>query len=112
MSILRSIFGFAVGAAAPPEVSGKALMKQTAKQYGVDIGRIPENAWDEMVKNCISQAKVMSNLPGTESFPTYLVSAVEGTANLIVEALKPDSRSPLAEGWVREILKKHGVLKN
>ena len=30
MGLLKSIFGAAVGAIAPPEVSGKALMKHTA----------------------------------------------------------------------------------
>lgn len=113
MGLFKSIFGAAIGAVAPPEVSGKALMKQTAKQYGVDVGRIPENAWDEMTTNCIGQARMLSSFGASKDhFTTELVNAAEGTATLIAEALDPKSRSPLATGWVRDILVKHGVLKS
>lgn len=113
MGIFKSLLNAAVGAAVPPEFSGKALLKQTCKQYGVDVGRIPENAWDEMVSRCIEQARAMSNLPAslkTDHFHTELVKAVEGTAVMVSEALEPDNRSLLATGWVRDILIKHGVL--
>ena len=40
MGIFKTLFGAAIAAALPPEVTGKALLKQTVKQYGVDIGRI------------------------------------------------------------------------
>lgn len=118
MGLFRNLLNVAVGAAASPEVSGKALLKQTTKQYGVDIGRIPENAWDELTKGCIDQASnfvAISKVAGMEdkkNFHTNLVDAVEGTAVIISETLDPKSRSPVAQGSVRETLIRHGVLRS
>jgi hypothetical protein len=112
VGLFRNLINAAVGAAAAREVSGKSLMKQTAKQYGVDTGRIPENAWDEMTANCINQARTLSSLGvSKQDFATELVNAAEGTANLIASAMEPGNRSPLATGWVRDILVKHGTIK-
>jgi len=118
MGIFKTLFGAAIAVALPPEVTGKALLKQTVKQYGVDIGRISENAWDQLTKGCIDQANnfvAFSKVPGMEDkghFHGNLVDAVTGTAVMISESLDPKSRSPLAEGPVRETLIRHGVLKS
>lgn len=43
--------------AVPAQVSGRAFLKQNLKRRGVDIGRIPEGAIDEIVQYCIQGAQ-------------------------------------------------------
>ncbi|MHA6692028.1 hypothetical protein [Devosia sp. A449] len=104
--------------AVPPEVSGRALLKQELKRGGVDVARLPDRAIDEIVQHCLKAAKGMA-LASSIS-PSYgraedknwranLVRQLQAHVPLIRSIVNGD-RPSMADEHIREILVRNGVV--
>lgn len=104
--------------AVPPEVSGRALLKQELKRNGVDISRIPDRAIDEIVQHCLSGARgiaMMNQLAShgrteDKNWRANLVRQIQAHVPLIQNILAGGRPSPVDEK-IREILVRNGVVK-
>jgi hypothetical protein len=103
--------------AVPPEVSGKALLKQELKRHGVDVARIPDRALDEIVQYCLSGARGMAimNQLAThgraedKNWRANLVRQLQVHVPLIQNIIAGGRPSPVDEK-IREILVRNGVV--
>jgi len=103
----------------PPEVSGRAFLKQQLKRRGVDVARIPDRAIDEIVQHCLSAAKgiaMMNQLsshgrPDDKNWRANLVRQLEAHAPL-VQSIMNGERPSLADSKIREILIRNGVVNS
>jgi len=112
--VLKIILSLSV----PPEVSGRALLKQELKQRGVDVARIPDRAVDEIVQYCLSGARGMAMMnqlssrghAGDKNWRANLVRQLQAHVPLIQNVMEGGRPSPVDEK-VREILIRNGVVR-
>ncbi|MGB4057107.1 MAG: hypothetical protein WBK77_03380 [Alphaproteobacteria bacterium] len=97
----------------PSEKSGRALIKQKTKALGVDINRIPDSAWNELVARNINIAKNFSTLSSDIRYKNWranLVRQLERDAFMVKDVMNGQlDRTP---DYIKETLIKHGVINN
>lgn len=107
--VLKIVMSLAV----PPEVSGRALLKQELKRRGVDVGRIPDRAIDEMVELSLRTAKTMARVsagPDDRNWRANLVRYLQAHAAVaqgVIMGVPPS----FADKQIREILVRNGVVQ-
>jgi hypothetical protein len=105
--------------AVPPEVSGRALLKQELKRGGVDVARIPDRAIDEIVQHCLKAARGIAWASSIS--PSYgraedknwranLVRQLEAHVPMIAGIMEGRPAS-IADEHIREILVRNGVVR-
>lgn len=105
--------------AVPPEVSGKALLKQELKRSGVNVARIPDQALDEIVQYCLDVARgtaMMSKLAThgraeDKNWRANLVRQIQANVPLIQNITAGGQPSHYDER-IREILVRNCVLQS
>lgn len=103
----------------PPEVSGRAYLKQELKRRGVDVLRIPDRALDEIVQFCLSGARGMAMMSQLSShgraeeknWRANLVRSLQAHAALVQDIMAGGRSSPTDEK-IREILVRNGVIRS
>ena len=114
--VLKIVLSMAV----PPEVSGRALLKQQLKRGGVDVARIPDRAIDEIVQHCLSAARGIAWASSIS--PSYgraedknwranLVQQLQAHVPLIYGVMEGRPAS-MADEHIREILVRNGVVRS
>ena len=97
----------------PPDRSGRELLKQKLKARGVDVGRIPDSALNEIVGKKIRIAKGMASLTSSAQYKNWranLVDSLDTEAALIAEIMSGRGNESW-DGPTRETLIKFGVLR-
>lgn len=105
--------------AVPPEVSGKALLKQELKRHGVDVARIPDRALEDIVQYCLSGARgmAMMNQLAThgraedKNWRANFVRQLQAHVPLIQNIIT-SGRPSLGDEKIREILVRNGVVRS
>ncbi len=103
----------------PPEVSGRAYLKQALKQRGVDVARIPDRAIDEIVQFCLKGARGMAMMNQLSShgraedknWRANLVRQLDAHIPTIQNIIAGGRPSPVDE-TIREILIRNGVVRS
>jgi hypothetical protein len=102
------------GVVVVPENSGRALLKQELKNRGVEVGRIPDMAFDEIVSRCVDGARglaAVNDQPIDKSFQVNFVRYLVGEAT-IINIILGDEHSPLASGATKDTLVKYEVISS
>lgn len=110
--VLWFVLKVAAAVVFPPQFSGRAFIIGAAKKQGVDVSRIPQSAWDEIVESSIGASRALaavSNNPIDKNWRANLVRFLDGEATTIATIMS-GSKSPLSTGPTREILVRHGVI--
>lgn len=105
--------------AVAPEIAGRAFLKQELQRAGVDVGRIPDRAIDEIVQYCLSGARGMAamhklssrGMPEHANWRANLVVLLRAHVPSIKEMMVGDTRPSPSDTKVREILVSNGVLR-
>lgn len=98
-----------VGAAVPPHVSGKLLLKKELQKHGVDPARLSDACLSEITQSAIDVAEGM-NIGRLKKFTTAFVEYIEFDAVQVARYLQGDNPSTESEP-VYAALKRHGVLR-
>src|SRR5687768_6400652 len=108
------VVGFAiavlVGAKAPPEITGKAMLKKRLKHYGVEPHHLPDECLAEIANVWALKARIMRG-DATRNWSEELIRDVDGAALLISMHLREDLEEDDKERWPGPILKKYHVTK-
>jgi hypothetical protein len=98
-----------LGLIIPIERSGKLLLKQNLKSYGVDVSKIPDECLQELTAESIKLGKNVAMMTKRDFSITHSVRFIEGSAVSIAQLLI-DGVSEDALDSTIEILKRHGVI--
>lgn len=116
--IFKYMLSVVVGATAPPEVSGKQLLKQELRKLGVNSTILPEACLDEFVDLSKDVAEWTKDTLHHGHFSTAFVNNLEGTAINIARCLyvtetgsTMDSRQETENNYCYDILLRHGVVQ-
>ena len=99
-----------LGLIVPIERSGKLLLKQNLKSYGVDVSKIPDECLQELTAESIKLGKSVAMMTKRDSSITHTVGFIEGTAASIAQVLVDGVSEDTLDSTI-EILKKYGVTK-
>jgi hypothetical protein len=102
-----------VGAVTPPENSGRLILKKLTRECGVDVSRIPDSAWNELIQHHLDVAKAMARaniLPEHSDWRENFIKGLEGEAVVVAQIIGGES-GLLTQGRTRQTLVKYGVLK-
>lgn len=107
------LLGIVMAILAPPETSGKLLLKKECQKQGVAIELIPDAAFDEMVASSVKFAKFTAQFgrdTGERNWRSNLVLSLENEAVVVAEVMG-GSRAD-AFGQTRGVLVKFGVIRD
>lgn len=106
------LLGLITSIVAPPETTGKLLLKKECQKHGVAIELIPEAAFDEIVAGSIKYAKFSAQFGRNldeRNWRSVLVRSLENQAMCVAEVMR-GSKDDLYER-TRATLVKFGVLR-
>lgn len=102
-----------------PTVSGRAFLKRQLKQSDINVGRIPDQALDEIVEYCVRGARGIAlaskisdsyGSPEDKSWRANLVRQLDVSVPTIGSILEGKPISPGDEA-IYEILVRYGVVR-
>lgn len=99
------VFKLATALLLPPEITGRRLLMQECRKHGVDALAIPRAAWDELVSQHITLAKLAPRTSG--NWRVTLVDYLEIEAQLVASVM--NGAQDQAVRSTREILIRHGA---
>jgi hypothetical protein len=99
-----------LGTIAPIKYSGKQLLKQSLKSYGVDVNRIPDECLQELTDKSIKLGKNTATMTKRDFSITQIVNFIEGNAASIAQLILHEEREDIDESSI-EILQRYGVIK-
>lgn len=99
-----------IGLLSPIKNSGKQLLKQNLKSYGVDVNKIPDECLQELTDKFIKTGKNIAAITKSDFGITQIVNLIEGNAPAIAQLIL-DGKSEDIDDSTVETLKKYGVTK-
>jgi|RhiMetdeSRZDD1v2_1073273.scaffolds.fasta_scaffold13668_6 hypothetical protein len=108
---LHLLTQIAVGLLVSPRVSGRAVLRQKLIEYGTDVSRIPDAAYDELIDRSLQAAKSFSSMKNYrhENWRSLFVRLLQLEAQEIAELLKGGEGSVIND-FTRSTLARHGLL--
>jgi hypothetical protein len=114
LPILWFLLKLLVSLMVPPEKSGRELLKQSIRAYGVDVSRIPDSALNELVERNIRTSKTIASFsgdPNRNNWRANLVRALEAEGSMIAAIMDGERGNNIKEFDAWKTLVRHGVIK-